>query len=90
MKVGAHGKTHTDKDKLTHTIDFSITYDVNVYQSSGTTGAFAIKEEEGKIIVQHKYKEHSRSNIQDDPGLDFHRFSDVFKSMQAAVKMKPE
>ncbi len=89
MKVGAHGKTHTDKDKLTHTIVFSITCDAASHQLTGKTGDFEIKEVDGKIILQHEYEEHSRSIIVDDPGLDFHLFSPAFNEMIEAVEKKP-
>ncbi len=87
MTVGGYNDGTADDNRLTHSIDFSLTFDGNRYKLSGIKGDFEILEEKDKIILKNEYEEHSREVVVDDPGLDFHRFDRTFIAMQDAVKI---
>lgn len=88
MTVGGYNDGNPDDDRLTHALDFSLTFDGSRYSLSGVEGDFEIIESQEDIILKNEYEEHSRDVVVDDPGLDFHRFDKTFITMQEAVKMK--
>ncbi|MDA0196687.1 MAG: hypothetical protein O2887_16900 [Bacteroidetes bacterium] len=88
MKVSARGVRYPDNFRLTHVVVLKITYDGNTYHLAEGEGSFNITQEDNKIILKAKYKEHCKDKVEHDPGPHYRKFADLFLAIQEAVEKK--